>query len=177
MNLSTSQLYLRLLSYVKPYWRVFAASIVGTAIAAATEPLLPALLKPMLDGTFVQKDDFVIMFVVVYGPEDFCGILTVSGKDFLVHPGDPFGSALQAFPLRILSDGCKDFPDGPDYLFFIDLFRPERMPLLLSQLSPPLFSFPVFFRLLFLPLLRIPAPLSPSACRRVSPVYPCYSSV
>jgi subfamily B ATP-binding cassette protein MsbA len=60
MNLSTSQLYLRLLSYVKPYWRVFAASIVGTAIAAATEPLLPALLKPMLDGTFVQKDDFVI---------------------------------------------------------------------------------------------------------------------
>ena len=60
MNLSTSQLYLRLLSYVKPYWRVFAASIVGTAIAAASEPLLPALLKPMLDGTFVQKDDFVI---------------------------------------------------------------------------------------------------------------------
>lgn len=60
MNLTNTQLYLRLLSYVKPYWRVFAASIVGTAIAAATEPLLPALLKPMLDGTFVQKDDFVI---------------------------------------------------------------------------------------------------------------------
>ena len=60
MNLTNTQLYLRLLTYVKPYWRVFAASIVGTAIAAATEPLLPALLKPMLDGTFVHKDDFVI---------------------------------------------------------------------------------------------------------------------
>jgi subfamily B ATP-binding cassette protein MsbA len=60
MNLTSTQLYLRLLSYVKPYWRVFAASIVGTAVAAATEPLLPALLKPMLDGTFVHKDDFVI---------------------------------------------------------------------------------------------------------------------
>ena len=60
MNLTNTQLYLRLLSYVKPYWRVFAASIVGTAIAAATEPLLPALLKPMLDGTFVHKDDVVI---------------------------------------------------------------------------------------------------------------------
>lgn len=60
MDLTNTQLYLRLLSYVRPYWRVFAASIVGTAIAAATEPLLPALLKPMLDGTFVQKDDFVI---------------------------------------------------------------------------------------------------------------------
>ena len=60
MNLSNTQLYLRLLSSVKPYWRVFAASIAGTAISAATEPLLPALLKPLLDGTFVQKDDFVI---------------------------------------------------------------------------------------------------------------------
>lgn len=60
MTLTNTQLYLRLLSYVKPYWRVFAASILGTAVAAATEPLLPALLKPMLDGTFVHKDDFVI---------------------------------------------------------------------------------------------------------------------
>ncbi|MBW8078096.1 MAG: lipid A export permease/ATP-binding protein MsbA, partial [Gallionella sp.] len=53
------------LSYVKPYWRVFAASISGTAIAAATEPLLPALLKPMLDGTFVHKDDVVIRWAPV----------------------------------------------------------------------------------------------------------------
>ncbi len=58
--MTNTQLYLRLLSYVKSYWRVFAASILGTAVSAATEPLLPALLKPMLDGTFVQKDDFVI---------------------------------------------------------------------------------------------------------------------
>ncbi len=65
MNLTNTQLYLRLLSYVKPYWRVFAASIVGTAIAAATEPLLPALLKPMLDGTFVHKDDVVIRWAPV----------------------------------------------------------------------------------------------------------------
>jgi subfamily B ATP-binding cassette protein MsbA len=44
---------------------VFAASISGTAIAAATEPLLPALLKPMLDGTFVHKDDVVIRWAPV----------------------------------------------------------------------------------------------------------------
>ncbi len=58
--MTNTQLYLRLLSYVRAYWRVFAASVLGTAVSAATEPLLPALLKPMLDGTFVQKDDFVI---------------------------------------------------------------------------------------------------------------------
>ncbi len=60
MDITSAQLYLRLLGYVKPYWRTFAISILGTAITAATEPLLPALLKPMLDGTFIHKDDTVI---------------------------------------------------------------------------------------------------------------------
>ncbi|MDH4215393.1 MAG: lipid A export permease/ATP-binding protein MsbA [Gallionella sp.] len=60
MNLTSTQLYLRLLGYVKPYWRTFAISIFAMAVTAATEPLLPALLKPMLDGTFVQKDDTII---------------------------------------------------------------------------------------------------------------------
>jgi subfamily B ATP-binding cassette protein MsbA len=60
MNLTSTQLYFRLLGYVKPYWRTFAISILGMAVTAATEPLLPALLKPMLDGTFIHKDDTVI---------------------------------------------------------------------------------------------------------------------
>jgi subfamily B ATP-binding cassette protein MsbA len=60
MNLTSTQLYLRLLGYVKPYWRTFAISILAMAVTAATEPLLPALLKPMLDGTFVHKDNTVI---------------------------------------------------------------------------------------------------------------------
>jgi ATP-binding cassette, subfamily B, bacterial MsbA len=60
MNLTSAQLYLRLLGYVKPYWHTFAISIIGMAVTAATEPLLPALLKPMLDGTFIHKDDTVI---------------------------------------------------------------------------------------------------------------------
>jgi len=59
-QMTSSQLYLRLLAYVKPYWSTFAVSILGMAITAATEPLLPALLKPMLDGTFVHKDQTVI---------------------------------------------------------------------------------------------------------------------
>ena len=31
-----TRLYLRLLSYVRPYWRVFAVSIIGMLIVAAT---------------------------------------------------------------------------------------------------------------------------------------------
>ncbi len=86
MTLTNTQLYLRLLSYVKPYWRIFAASIIGTAVAAATEPLLPALLKPMLDGTFVHKDDFVIhwapliiiLIFLVRGIASFIAAYTIS---------------------------------------------------------------------------------------------------
>ena len=65
MNLTSAQLYFRLLGYVKIYWRIFAVSIIAMAIAAATDPLLPALLKPLLDGTFVHKDDLVMRWAPV----------------------------------------------------------------------------------------------------------------
>jgi subfamily B ATP-binding cassette protein MsbA len=65
MNLTSSQLYLRLLNYVKPYWRVFAASVLGTIVVALTEPLVPALMKPLLDGTFVEKDEAMMSMVPV----------------------------------------------------------------------------------------------------------------
>jgi ATP-binding cassette, subfamily B, bacterial MsbA len=66
MDMTSSRLYLRLLGYVKRYWRAFAVSILGMVVAAATEPLLPALLKPMLDGTFVHKDQTVIDLAPVF---------------------------------------------------------------------------------------------------------------
>ncbi|MHB1214453.1 MAG: lipid A export permease/ATP-binding protein MsbA [Thiobacillus sp.] len=53
-------LYGRLLGYVKPYWRMFALSLVALVLTAATEPMLPALFKPLLDQGFVAKDrDFI----------------------------------------------------------------------------------------------------------------------
>jgi len=50
------QLYLRLLRYVKPYWAPFALSIAAMVVTALTEPAFPALLKPLLDGSFVHKE-------------------------------------------------------------------------------------------------------------------------
>ena len=63
--MTNTQLYLRLMGYVRPYWRAFAISILGMVVAAATEPLLPAMLKPFLDGTFVHKDDMVMRWAPV----------------------------------------------------------------------------------------------------------------
>ena len=80
MNHTSTQLYLRLLGYVKPYWRIFLISIIGMAVTAATEPLLPALLKPMLDGTFIHKDDTVIRLAPIL----ILGIFFVRGVSSFV---------------------------------------------------------------------------------------------
>lgn len=47
---SSFRLYLRLLSYVRPYWIMFAVSLVGYVIFATTQPMLAALLKYFVDG-------------------------------------------------------------------------------------------------------------------------------
>jgi len=49
---SSRQLYFRLLGYVRPYAGVFALALLAMVGTAATEPLFPALMKPMLDGGF-----------------------------------------------------------------------------------------------------------------------------
>ena len=49
---SSRELYFRLLSYVRPYAKAFGFAVLGMVAAAATEPLFPALMKPLLDGGF-----------------------------------------------------------------------------------------------------------------------------
>lgn len=62
-SMNSRALYSRLLRYVRPHWRMFALSIVGMALSALTEAALPALMKPMLDGTFVTKDPTLMNLV------------------------------------------------------------------------------------------------------------------
>ncbi len=52
---TSRELYIRLLGYVRPYWRTFVLAILFMAISAATEPVFPALMKPLLDGGFSGK--------------------------------------------------------------------------------------------------------------------------
>lgn len=59
------QLYSRLLSYVKPYKKEFALAVLAMVVLAATEPAIPALMKPMLDGSFVDKDPDMIQLIPI----------------------------------------------------------------------------------------------------------------
>jgi subfamily B ATP-binding cassette protein MsbA len=58
-------LYLRLLTHVRPHWRMFAIGVLGMVIVAATTPALPALMKPLIEGTFIQKDPVLMQWLPV----------------------------------------------------------------------------------------------------------------
>lgn len=52
INKDNLKLYKRLLVYARPYYKAIILGSVLAALSAATEPLLPALMKPMLDDGF-----------------------------------------------------------------------------------------------------------------------------
>jgi subfamily B ATP-binding cassette protein MsbA len=58
-------LYRRLLTHVRPHWRMFALGVLGMVIVAATTPALPALMKPLIEGTFIQKDPVLMQWLPV----------------------------------------------------------------------------------------------------------------
>ena len=61
--MNSRQLYFRLLQHVLPYRGMFALALLGTVIFAATEPLMAALLKPLLDETFVARNTGNLMLL------------------------------------------------------------------------------------------------------------------
>ena len=73
--MNTKVLYLRLLRYVIPYWRIFGLAIFAIIIIAISDPVLAALIQPLLDGGFVEKDPttmklmpiFLVILILVKG--------------------------------------------------------------------------------------------------------------
>ncbi len=83
-------LYLRLLGYARPYRRMFALSLLGTTAAAVTEPLIPALIKPLLDGSFVAKDPHSIrlmplLLVTVFIIRGIAGFIGSVAMEWIAH--------------------------------------------------------------------------------------------
>lgn len=61
-GMSGRELYLRLLQRVRPYWRQFGSALLAMVVLAMTEPAIPMLMKPLLDGSFVEKDPLYIFW-------------------------------------------------------------------------------------------------------------------
>jgi ATP-binding cassette, subfamily B, bacterial MsbA len=73
-----TRIYRRLLGYVFPHWRAFVISVICLMIVGATEAGFAAFIKPMIDGSFVEKDPFVIKYtpLILIGLFFFRGIAT-----------------------------------------------------------------------------------------------------
>jgi subfamily B ATP-binding cassette protein MsbA len=74
-------LHRRLLSWVRPYWHTFALGVLAMAVYAASETALPALLKLLLDGSFVEKRPAAIHLM----PLAIVGLFVVRGVSDFAH--------------------------------------------------------------------------------------------
>ncbi|MBK9161711.1 MAG: lipid A export permease/ATP-binding protein MsbA [Nitrosomonadales bacterium] len=112
--MTSYQLYSRLLGYVRPYWRAFALSLLGMVVVAVTEPLVPALMKPMLDGTFVHKDQammrmvpaIIILIFLVRGIATFVGTYAINwvGNKLVMDLRNEMFAKLLSLPTRYYDD-------------------------------------------------------------------------
>jgi subfamily B ATP-binding cassette protein MsbA len=68
-------LYRRLLGYASPHYRVFLLAVLAMLVFAMTDTGFAALMKPMLDGSFVEHDPEAIRFV----PLALIGLFMVRG--------------------------------------------------------------------------------------------------
>ncbi len=62
---SSFHLYRRLLSYAMVYWGIFIVAIIGMVIVAAASAAFPAIMQPMMDGGFVDRDPETIKWVPI----------------------------------------------------------------------------------------------------------------
>jgi len=63
MAMTASAIYKRLLAYATPYWRVFVITALAMIVFAATDTGFAALMKPMLDGNFIEHDPDTVKLV------------------------------------------------------------------------------------------------------------------
>jgi subfamily B ATP-binding cassette protein MsbA len=66
---------LRLLRYVAPHKHVLIVALLGAVVVALTEPALPAIMKPLFDGVFVDRDAAIIRWM----PLIIIGLFVVRG--------------------------------------------------------------------------------------------------
>jgi len=67
--------YRRLLSYLSGQWRYFGVAVLGLVVYAATDTAFAAIMKPLLDGSFVERDPETIAWL----PLVLMGIFVLRG--------------------------------------------------------------------------------------------------
>ena len=62
---AVKEIYRRFFHYVTPYWRAFIIASIGMVMAAVTDTGFAMMIKPMLDGSFVDRDPEIIRLIPI----------------------------------------------------------------------------------------------------------------
>lgn len=65
MTKADRALYLRLLGFLRPYWRAFTIAVICMVCTAATEPVFPAIMKHLLDSGFRTTEERMVWLIPV----------------------------------------------------------------------------------------------------------------
>jgi subfamily B ATP-binding cassette protein MsbA len=83
---SDKEVYGRLLRYSAPHWKVFLVALLGMLLFAAVDTTFIWLIKPMIDGSFVDRDPQVMRLV----PLAILGLFVLRG---IAHFTSTYGMA------------------------------------------------------------------------------------
>ena len=82
------QHYRRLLSHSIVYWKIFVLAVIGMIFVAATDTAMAAYMKPLIDGSFVDRDPEVIamlplVLIVIFVVRVFAMFISMYGMSWI----------------------------------------------------------------------------------------------
>ena len=111
--LSSFQIYIRLLGYVKNHWWAFLLGIFGTILSSGTDATITWSLKPLLDKGFIARDQGFIHWlpIIVIGAFLMRGIASFLSSFFMARVGRNMVFALRKQLFNHLLKLPADFYD------------------------------------------------------------------
>ncbi len=89
------KIYKRLITYIQPYRMLLALSMCAMVILAVADAAKAAILKPMLDGAFINNDPDLISTIPFY----LVGLFVISGASIFI-----YGSSLHYVANKVVMD-------------------------------------------------------------------------
>ncbi|WP_240693172.1 lipid A export permease/ATP-binding protein MsbA [Thiomicrorhabdus indica] len=114
----TIALYKRLLTYIRPYWKAVAITIVALFITAAMTPLLPALLKDVVDESLIAKNEEAIttiplLIILIFMVRGFAEYASKVAGEWVAHKAiQAIRSELFAKIQRLSETTHREYTEG-----------------------------------------------------------------
>lgn len=117
-GMTSTELYLRLLTYVRPYWVAFLVALVCMGLSSVVEPVLPAMMKELLDNGFSKASGgwdwllyplAIVAIFVVRAVLGFIGDYAMSwvSNHVVTDLREAMFDRMTALPIRFFSDNLS----------------------------------------------------------------------